>query len=433
MFFSLRKKYLWASSFALCWTGISICLSLPWFKELSRVLGASLSIFLIVFIAIIPGFINAFVAITLYLEKRVKVLRNLHYPPITILIAAYNEEHSIASTLNAIFMQDYDAPIHVIVINDGSSDETVTSVNNLLKSHANLHLIDLVHNGGKASALNHGLAQCTTDIVVTVDADSTLLKDAIRHLVGCYLSSTSNTRAVAGQILVGNGGVNWITKVQVWDYFLGIASIKRVQSFFQGTLVAQGAFSLYDRKTIETLGGWPNMVGEDIVLSWRILLAGHWIGHADDAIAFTACPDTFVKFINQRRRWSRGMIEAFKDHPSILFKPRFSTLYIWWNLLFPLMDIAYVIGFIPGVVLACFGIYWIVGPMTLALFPMAFLLNLQMYFKEKAIFRHEKIKMPVDFFGLIIYVFFYGLVLQPASISGYFSEVFNLRKSWGTK
>ena len=214
---------------------------------------------------------------------------------------------------------------------------------------------------------------------------------------------------------------------------MGIASIKRIQSLFQGTLVAQGAFSLYDRKTLLEMGGWPEMVGEDIVLTWKILLAGYRVGHAEDALAFTDCPNTLKKFVRQRQRWSRGLMEAFKANPMILFKPRLSTTYVWWNTMFPLMDIAFTFGFIPGLVLACFGIYWIVGPMTLSLLPMAFLLNWQMYLKGKAMFEQEHLKVRANSLGFIFYVFAYGLVLQPACVWGYFSELFNLKKRWGTK
>jgi biofilm PGA synthesis N-glycosyltransferase PgaC len=143
---------------------------------------------------------------------------------VTILVAAYNEEKAITATLSGILLQDYPADIHVIVINDGSSDETVRSVREFENKHPNLELVDLGINGGKAAALNHGLKKCTTDIVISIDADSYVLKDGIKHLVGRYLSDPPNTKAVAGEILIRNSRENWITKAQEWDYFLGIAS-----------------------------------------------------------------------------------------------------------------------------------------------------------------------------------------------------------------
>lgn len=433
IYISVKIKFIIALIFAFAWMGGSIWFSLPWYQDLSNVIGPFLAYFFITFIAIIPGFMNAFVAMALLLDKRPRVSEGHTYPPVTILVAGFNEAGSIASSLRSIFLQDYEGSIHIIVINDGSTDNTLQVVTDLLSEHSNLEVIDLQRNGGKAAALNQGLLQCKTDIVITIDADSYILKDGIRHLVGRYLSDPINTKAIAGEILIRNSRENWITKAQEWDYFLGIATIKRIQSLFQGTLVAQGAFSLYDKKTVIELGGWPEMVGEDIVLTWKILDAGHRVGHAENALAFTDCPNTLRKFINQRRRWSRGLMEAFKTTPTILFKPRLSTLYVWWNTLFPFMDIAFTFGFIPGMILACFGIYWIAGPMTLSLLPMAFLLNWQMYLKGRAMFRSENLKVRANALGFVFYVFAYGLILQPACVYGYFSELFNLRKSWGTK
>jgi len=433
LYIPVKAKYATALLFSLAWMGFSFWYSQPWYEDLSHEIGIYPAYFLITFIAIVPGFMNAFVAMALLVDKRPLVKSIQNYPPVTVLVAAYNEERAITATLSGIFLQDYPADIRVIVINDGSSDETVRSVREFECKHPNFELIDLGFNGGKAAALNHGLKKCTTDIVISIDADSYILKDGIKHLVGRYLSDPPNTKAVAGEILIRNSRENWITKAQEWDYFLGIATIKRIQSLFQGTLVAQGAFSLYDRKTLLEMGGWPEMVGEDIVLTWKLLLAGYRVGHAENALAFTDCPNTLKKFVRQRQRWSRGLIEAFKENPMILFKPRLSTTYVWWNTMFPLMDIAFTFGFIPGLVLACFGIYWIVGPMTLSLLPMAFLLNWQMYLKGKAMFEQEHLKVRANAMGFIFYVFAYGLVLQPACVWGYFSEALNLKKSWGTK
>ncbi len=211
---TIKAKYVICLTAALIWMVISIWLSLPWYRDLSQVIGWPLAIFFISFIAIIPGYMNAFVISSLLLDKRPPILRGQHYPPITILIAAYNEASDIATTLRSIFQEDYHNTVHVIVINDGSRDSTATIVGQLMPDHPQLQLIDLQKNGGKANALNHGLKEVTTDIVITIDADSYLLKNALRHLVGRYLSDPTNTRAVAGEILIRNSRENWITKAQ---------------------------------------------------------------------------------------------------------------------------------------------------------------------------------------------------------------------------
>lgn len=430
---SVRTKFLISILASITWMTLSIWLSIPWYQDLSKEIGWFLSIFFISFIAIIPGFINSFIISSLLLDNRPQILKDQQLPAITVLIAAYNEQDNIAETLKSIFEQDYPEKIHVIVINDGSRDQTASVVRNTIVDHPSVKLIDLKHNVGKANALNHGLDQATTDILITVDADSYLWKDALRNLVGRYLSDPANTRAVAGEIFIQNSRENWITKAQEWDYFLGIASVKRIQSLFQGTLVAQGAFSLYDRKTVKALGGWPNKVGEDIVLTWKILLAGYRVGHAENACVFTNCPNTLMGFVNQRRRWSRGLIESFKENGSLLLKSRLTVIYVWWNLLFPIIDVAYTFGFIPGLILACFGIFWIVGPMTIALIPMAFILNIVMYNRGKAMFNNEHLTIRKNYFGFIFYILAYGIILQPACVWGYISEIFNFKKHWGTK
>ena len=433
IYLPVHSKFVITSIICLAWGCFSVWFSQPWYQDLLVHVGPFLAFFLITFIAIIPGCMNAFVFVSLLLDKRPLVIEDQKNPDITILIAAFNEEGFIGSTLEGIARQNYLGSVRVIVIDDGSSDGTVDAIKSNQDIYSNIELVSLVKNGGKAAALNHGLKMSITDIIISVDADSYLHVDAIKNLVGRYMSDPANTRAIAGEILIRNSRVNWITKAQEWDYFLGIASIKRIQSLFQGTLVAQGAFSLYDRKALNEIGGWPEMVGEDIVLTWKLLLAGYRVGHAEDAIAFTNCPQTLNAFIKQRQRWSRGLIEAFKVNPMILLKPRLSTIYIWWNTLFPLMDIAYALGFIPGLVLACFGIFWIVGPMTLSVLPMALALNLYMFSKSRKMFEKEHLKVRANVFGFFFYVFAYGLILQPACVYGYFSEFFNLKKNWGTK
>jgi biofilm PGA synthesis N-glycosyltransferase PgaC len=168
-------------------------------------------------------------------------------------------------------------------------------------------------------------------------------------------------------------------------------------------------------------------------LTWKILNAGFRVGYCENAFVFTNCPNSLKQFIRQRLRWSRGLIEAFKLNPSLLIKPRLTLIFIWWNALFPLIDLTFTFAFIPGVILALFGNFAVVGPMTLALIPLSLLLNYSMLHAERAIFREANIKIRKNIGGMLMYMFAYGFVLQPACVWGYLAEVLNLRKSWGTK
>ena len=384
-------------------------------------------------IAIIPGFMNAFLFSSLLLDRRPARIKLNVYPSITIMTAAYNEESGIVETLKGIALQHYSGPLEVIVINDGSKDATAALLEAEKVNYPWLKVINIPLNGGKSKALNLGFTQSSHELIITLDADSYLYKDALQSIVERYMEDPQNTRAVAGTILVRNSRESWIARVQEWDYFHGIAAIKRVQSLFQGTLVAQGAFSLYNKKTLIEVGGWPDGVGEDIVLTWAILNAGYRVGHSEDACVFTNVPATLKQFSRQRQRWSRGMIEAFKKHPGILLKPRLSTVFIYWNLLFPLLDMIFTLSFIPGIVLALLGYYWIVGPMTLALLPIAMGMNYLMFSTEKAMFDKNGLRVRNNLQGFVIYSLAYNLIMQPVCFLGYFSELLNLKKNWGTK
>jgi poly-beta-1,6-N-acetyl-D-glucosamine synthase len=427
----VRGKFAFALLVSGSWFALTALIALPWIAELSTRIGAPLALLGIGGIALVPGFMNAFLIASLMLDRRPPRSKPSRYPAVSILIAAYNEEASIADTLRSINNQDYPGAFEVFVIDDGSRDRTAAIVDACDNDW--LHLLRQPHNAGKSAALNRGLAEARFDLVVTLDADSFLYRDALRNLVERYLSDPPNTRAVAGTMLVRNSRRNWVTKAQEWDYFHGIAAIKRVQSLYQGTLVAQGAYSLYERAALREIGGWVDCVGEDIVLTWAMLRKGWRVGHAEDACCFTNAPESLHQFVRQRQRWARGMMEAFRQFPDILMKPRLSTLFVWWNLLFPWLDLAYTLLFIPGVLLALFGIYWIAGPLTLALLPMALGINYAMYRVGSQMFASNGLRVRRNLSGFLTYAFVYSLILQPACVAGYLSEVLGLRKTWGTK
>lgn len=431
LYFSVSTKFAIAMTASLGWLAFSLWLAMPWMRDLATLSNWAIAIFAVGGIAIVPGFMNAFLISSLLMDRRPPHSRLEQYPGITILIAAYNEATSIAETLQSIRSQDYSGPIETMVIDDGSTDATGDVVTALRFPW--LTLLRQPTNIGKSAALNLGLAAARYDLIVTLDADSVLYADALKNLVERFAVDPVNTRAVAGTMLVHNSRSNWVTKMQEWDYFHGIAAIKRIQSLYQGTLVAQGAFSLYDRQTLRDIGGWEECVGEDIVLTWAILGAGWRIGHAEDAVCFTKVPERLQQFMQQRQRWARGMMEAFRRHWRILLKRRLSTMFVWWNLFFPWLDLAYTLCFVPGIVLALFGIYWVVGPLTLILLPLSLLMNGIMYLVSAQMFKSHGLHVRYNPLGFVLYALAYSLILQPVCVAGYVSELLGLQKTWGTK
>ena len=430
-YLTVHGKFQLALTVSTSWLVLTYWLARPWTHDLAQIVGNFMAVAIVAGIAVVPGFLNAFLVVSLLVDRRPRRQRLKYYPSVSILIAAYNEAQAIAETIHSVAKQQYPGELEVLVIDDGSRDGTAAIVEAL--DYPGVKLIRQPRNEGKAAALNRGLTEAQYDLVITLDADCYLYKRALRNLVERYAGDPANTRAVAGAVLVRNSRSNWVTSVQEWDYFHGIAAIKRVQSLYHGTLVAQGAFSIYDRATLLEVGGWPQCVGEDIVLTWAILRRGFRVGHAEDACCFTNAPDRLTQFVRQRQRWSRGMMEAFRQHPGILLQPRMSTLFIWWNVLFPWLDLTFTLCFMPGVLAALFGIYWVAGPMTLALLPMAMLMNLLMFRIGSWMFFKQGLSVRRNVRGFLLYSLVYSFILQPACVAGYASELLGLRKTWGTK
>jgi biofilm PGA synthesis N-glycosyltransferase PgaC len=374
---------------------------------------------------------------TILADRRPKRCKPPHYPPVTVLVACYNERANVRNTLVSLFGQDYPGHCEVIVIDDGSADDSLSimqaAAETLQRERLDIRLLALPKNIGKAAALNRGLAESTSQLIVTVDGDSWLQPNALRRLVERFLGDPPNTVAVAGAVFVRNGNKNMLCGMQKWDYFHGIAAVKRMQSMYHGTLVAQGAFSLYTRAVLDMVGGWPECVGEDIVISWAILERGHRIGYCEDACVFTNVPETVKQFARQRQRWSRGLVEAFKRHWRLLFHRRMTTLFIWWNLLFLPMDLVYTFAFIPGIVLALFGYEYIAGPMTLAVLPLGVLWNIIIFRMQSRMFREQGLSEPHHKGHFALFAVTYSILLQPVCVWGYTKEFLGMRKTWGTK
>jgi len=421
-------KFFISTSFSLAWVGASWLLAQHWFNDLARVTGDVPSFVIIFFIALLPGFLNAHILFSVALDKPPPLPLDLNYPRITLLIAAYNEAKNIAETFRGIQGQDYPADIQIIVVDDGSTDNTVATLRSF--DLPNLRILQANH-GGKAKALNEGLKHVGDDIVVCIDADTFLHPQALRRIVARFLTDPADTAAFAGCVLVKNSRSTFMTRLQEWDYFTGIASAKRQQSLYQGTLVAQGAFSAFRTKIVRAHRGWPSVIGEDIVLTWALIKSGWRIGFEPTAIGFTTAPETIYSFCRQRKRWARGMIEGLKQHGQLVWSnSRLSSFFVGVDFIIPFIDLFYAFVFLPGVVLALFGHYYIVGPSTLLVLPLAVLIVSVMYKKQQAVFKELGLRVRQNFVGLLVYMLVYQILMSPICVLGYTQELLGLTKKW---
>ncbi len=436
-YLSVSLRLVMMLAFAALWMSASLYLALPWVEELAHDTGTLAAWIIVAGIALIPGYINAFLVAGLLFDWRPQFIPLSDAPGLSILVAAYNEEESIEATLLSLVKQRYPGPLQIIVINDGSKDSTAAIVERFISQGEiadtpfPIELIDCENNSGKANVLNLGLTHAKHSLIATIDADCQLYKDALVNIVTNHLNSPATTAATAGTVLVRNSRKNLLTRLQEWDYFLGIAVVKRIQSLLQGTLVAQGAFSLYDKSALESVGGWKDTVGEDIVLTWGIIEKGYRVGFAENAFVFTNVPENYRAFFLQRKRWSRGLIEAFKRFPRVMIHPRLNTPFIWVNLLFPFLDAVFLLIFLPGILAAIFFQYYAVASIvTLFLLPLIIFLNTLMHVKQVEIFRRYGLKVRRNILGGLFFMIGYQVILAPACLVGYFSELLNLRKSW---
>jgi biofilm PGA synthesis N-glycosyltransferase PgaC len=355
------------------------------------------------------------------------------WPPVTIVIAAWNEEDAIVPTLKRIAELAYRGPIEVVLADNNSVDRTAELAEAAAEDLGLDYRRVFEAEPGKHRALNTALATVETPLVVTVDADTYLQREALDYLVARVTSTPQDQHvcACAGALVAENPLDSYVTRMQQWDYRLGINGVKRMQAAYNCALVAQGAFSAYWTEDVRAVGGWPDAIGEDIVLTWAMMDARGVVMYEPVALGFTTVPVRLGRLLSQRSRWARGMFEGLRAHPPYVQRRMLAKFVASIDYLVPFLDIGYVFFWIPGFVLFLFGYPLIVGwwsmlliPVTLAIF--GFLRRWQ----ERHVFRRLGIHQVADGRGFAGYLFLYQALTSAASLRGYAQFVAGARRRW---
>ena len=281
-------------------------------------------------------------------------------PPISVLVPAYNEETTITATVESLLQLAY-AEFEVVVINDGSRDQTLQvlierfgllpfpeayrvqiptqEVRGIYRSprHPNLRVIDKA-NGGKADSLNAGINASRYPLFCGVDADSILERDSLQKVVKPFMRSPDMV-ATGGTIRATNGcdvrggdllkidlPRNRWALFQVMEYLRAFLFGRLGWSSINAMLIISGAFGLFRKETVVSVGGYrPNTIGEDmelIVRLHRVLRErrqAYRIQFIADPVCWTEAPEDWRSLRNQRVRWQRGLAESLSLHWRLMF------------------------------------------------------------------------------------------------------------------
>ena len=419
-----------ASLLTVAWVGFSIWVSAPWRDDLEAAIGPVMAWVIPIFLAYIPALVIGFMIFTLLTTRYQRLPLEPpagdwpagEWPAVTILIAAWNESDAIVPTLERIAELTYQGRVEVVVADNNSTDETAELADATGERLGLDYRRIFEPKQGKHHALNAALATVTTPLVVTVDADTHLQRESLMRLI-VRLTSTpqdQHVSACAAALIAENPLASYVTRMQQWDYRLGINGVKRMQAAYNTALVAQGAFSGYRADDLRAVGGWPEAIGEDIVLTWAMLGSRGIVQYEPLAVGFTVVPQKLDRLLSQRSRWARGMFEGLRTHPPPKQPRVLAKLVAGVDYLVPLLDIGVIFFWVPGVILFLFGYPLIFGWWSMLLLPITVaVFGFMQRWQARHVFRTLDIHPRPDKRGFLGYLFAYQVLCSAAALRGY--------------
>ena len=266
---------------------------------------------------------------------------------VSILVPAYNEQDSLEGTVKTVLESNYENIIEVIIINDGSTDNTLKIARELEKKYSKVVVFDK-KNSGKADSLNQALKLAKGELVAIIDADSYPDKHAISSMVGFF--EDLKVGAVTTRILVKQRD-NFLRNMQAIEYKV-IAFTRKLLGFIDAIYVTPGPLALYRKSILIKIGGFDkkNMT-EDIEAAWRMLDNGYQIRMSYVAKVTTVAPNTIKKWMVQRIRWNIGGYQTILKYKNRFFKKGMLGLFI-----LPFFSISLILG-VLGLGIFCYRIF----------------------------------------------------------------------------
>ena len=285
--------------------------------------------FLWAFMIVATALVVARTLVVIWLAYRFRRLPKADFAePISIVVAAYNEGKVIGGTLRSLLSTDYKGDIEVIVVDDGSRDETAAEVERVADVDPRIHLLQQ-ENHGKARALQRALGAVRNAIVVFVDADTHFQRDTLTLLVEPFADESIG--AVSGHAKVGNLQT-FIARCQSLEYTCGFNLDRRAYTRWNCITVVPGAISAIRKSAIDQAGGLSlQTLAEDTDLTLTLHKDRQRIVYVPQAIAWTEAPETVRTLARQRFRWAYGTLQCLWKHRDMVFNWNYRALG-WFSL-----------------------------------------------------------------------------------------------------
>ena len=301
---------------------------------------------ILIYISIYLGLVaTAFYVLGYHSDKKKKkqLFTDAELPKVSIIIPVWNEEKSVARTLESIFSSDYPSKkFEVILVDNNSKDKTMQIAKKIQQKHTKLKIYHETKQG-KGCALNLGIKKASGDIIFSMDADTLVEPQSVKEMAR-YFKNPEITSVTPSMLIYKPKGI--LQRVQQAEYLFGLF-IRKAFTSVNGIHVTPGAFSAYRKTFFDKYGGYDeNNITEDLEMSLRIQYEGHSIEYSPESPAYTIAPNTFKALMVQRRRWYAGLMRNTWKYKGLI-SPKYGDLGIfilpiaWISIFFSVFIINY--------------------------------------------------------------------------------------------
>lgn len=246
------------------------------------------------------------------------------YPTVTIAVPCWNEEKTLAATLDSLLALTYPKDkLSIIVVDDGSKDATLRIAKEYEVKYPSQVKAITKANGGKHTAVNLALEESSSEYFGCLDADSFVMPYTLQTIIS-YFQNNKEVKAVTPCIHVRNPQT-LIQRMQAIEYLMGVF-LRKAFGQLDAIQVTPGPFSIFKREVFTTLGGYRKAHNtEDYEITLRMHKAHYKIMNSHKALVYTVGPSTAKGFFFQRLRWARGFLENSLDYRELFFKKEYGN------------------------------------------------------------------------------------------------------------